>query len=212
MGYLFDQFVIAYDDWDWRRRNKHNNTHVVNSFLRDLVEIGNHTYGRLCVLNSNHTTKLHIGNYCSIGQNVTFIVSSVHPIDQISTFPFKAYITLEGSEEVPVPDMYIDDDVWIGANVTIMPGVHIGQGAVIGAGAVVTKDIPPYAIAYGLPAEVHRYRFSEEMIEELLKIDYSKLTKEEIEAHKTELYKKLESPEQLEWLPQKTSGNSLSKH
>ena len=203
MGHIFDELVIAYDDWVWRKSNKHNNTHVSNSFLRNLVEVGDHTYGFLCVLNSNHVTKLHIGSFCSIGKNVTFIVSSVHPVDKISTFPFKAYITHEGSEEVPVPDMYIDDDVWIGANVTIMPGVHIGQGAVIGAGAVVTKDVPPYAIAYGLPATVHKYRFSEEIMENLLKIDYSKLTEEQVMAHKSELYQELETIEQLEWLPKK---------
>jgi len=203
MGYLFDQLVIAYDDWAWRRKNKHNNTHAITSFRRNLVEIGNYTYGKLCILNANHTTKLHIGSFCSIGQNVTFIVSSVHPVDYISTFPFRAHIIHEGNEDVPVPDMYIDDDVWIGANVTIMPGVHIGQGAVIGAGAVVTKDIPPYAIAYGLPAKVRGYRFSKEIIDILLRIDYGKLTVEEIKSHKAELYKRLESEEQLEWLPKK---------
>ncbi|WP_022756274.1 CatB-related O-acetyltransferase [Butyrivibrio fibrisolvens] len=200
MGHFFDELVIAYDEWDWRKRNKHNNTHVMNSFPRDLVEVGNHTYGYLCVLTANPISKLHIGHFCSIGQNVTFIVSSVHPIDYISTFPFKVYINHESSEEIPVSDMHIDDDVWIGANATIMPGVHIGQGAVIGAGAVVTKDVPPYAIVYGVPAEVHRYRFSEEIIEELLKIDYAKLTKNQIILHEKELYRKLETIDQIEWL------------
>ena len=48
----------------------------------------------------------------------------------------------------------IEDDVWIGANVTVLPDVKIGKGAVIGAGAVVNKDIPPYALAAGVPAKV----------------------------------------------------------
>ena len=52
----------------------------------------------------------------------------------------------------------IEDDVWIGSNVVIMPGVTIRKGAVIGAGAVVTKDIPEYAIAMGIPAKVVKYR------------------------------------------------------
>ena len=48
----------------------------------------------------------------------------------------------------------IEDDVWLGMGVKVMDGVRIGQGAVIGAGAVVTKDIPPYSIALGVPARV----------------------------------------------------------
>lgn len=48
----------------------------------------------------------------------------------------------------------IGDDVYIGARVIILPGVTISRGAVIGAGAVVTKDIPEYAIAVGVPAKV----------------------------------------------------------
>ena len=47
-------------------------------------------------------------------------------------------------------------NVWIGSSVTVVPGVHIGDGAIIGAGSVVTKDIPPYTIAAGVPARVIR--------------------------------------------------------
>lgn len=46
----------------------------------------------------------------------------------------------------------IEDNVWIGANVVVTSGVRIGRGSVIGAGSVVTRDIPPYSIAYGVPA------------------------------------------------------------
>lgn len=52
----------------------------------------------------------------------------------------------------------IEDDVWIGANVKINDGVKIGKGSVIGAGSVVTKDIPPYSIAFGVPAQVRGSR------------------------------------------------------
>jgi len=55
-------------------------------------------------------------------------------------------------------DIIIEDDVWLGLNVAVMDGVRIGRGAIIGAGAVVTKDIPPYALAGGVPAQVIRYR------------------------------------------------------
>ena len=48
----------------------------------------------------------------------------------------------------------IEDDAWLGLGVIVLDGVTIGRGAVIGAGAVVTGDVPPYAIAVGVPARV----------------------------------------------------------
>jgi maltose O-acetyltransferase len=61
----------------------------------------------------------------------------------------------QGSFILPVE---ICDDVYIGSRVLILPGVKIGKGAVIGAGAVVTRNIPEYAVAVGVPARVLRYR------------------------------------------------------
>ncbi|MEO8276039.1 MAG: DapH/DapD/GlmU-related protein [Thermoanaerobaculia bacterium] len=45
-------------------------------------------------------------------------------------------------------------DVWFGAGVTVLGGVTIGDGCVVGAGAVVTRDLPPYSVARGVPATV----------------------------------------------------------
>ena len=53
-------------------------------------------------------------------------------------------------EERPV---FIGNDVWLGDRVIILPGVHIGDGCIIGAGSVVTRDIPPYSVAAGIPAK-----------------------------------------------------------
>ena len=64
-------------------------------------------------------------------------------------------ISAQGNEHRPI---IIGDWCWLGANVTVLPGVTIGKGAVIGAGAVVTKDIPPYSVAAGVPARVIRKR------------------------------------------------------
>ena len=58
----------------------------------------------------------------------------------------------------------MENDVWIGCNVTILSGVTIGRGAIVAAGAVVTKDIPPYAIAGGVPAKVIKFKWSVEQI------------------------------------------------
>ena len=51
-------------------------------------------------------------------------------------------------------DIHIGDDVWLGTRAIVLPGVTIGAGAIIGAGALVRSDIPPHAIAVGVPARV----------------------------------------------------------
>ncbi|MGB3311009.1 MAG: acyltransferase [Nodosilinea sp.] len=57
----------------------------------------------------------------------------------------------------------IEDDCWLGSGVKITDGITVGQGSIIGAGSVVTKDIPPYSVAVGVPARVIRQRSSEEL-------------------------------------------------
>lgn len=52
----------------------------------------------------------------------------------------------------------IGKDVWLGAGATILGGITVGDGCVVGAGAVVTKDLPPYSVAVGIPAKVVRTR------------------------------------------------------
>lgn len=61
-------------------------------------------------------------------------------------------------------DVIIENDVWCGANVTILKGVTIGRGSIIAAGSVVTKDVPPYSIAGGLPCKVIKRKWSIEQI------------------------------------------------
>lgn len=66
--------------------------------------------------------------------------------------------------------------MWIGHGVIFLSDALVGQGAVIGAGSIVAKDVPPYSVYIG--NSVKKYRFSEEIIEELLKIDFTSLDEE----------------------------------
>jgi len=86
----------------------------------------------------------------------------------------------------------INNDVWIGMKSTIMGGVTVGNGAIIAAHSVVTKDVPPYAIAGGVPAKIIKYRFNEAIIEALQKAEWWKqpddFLRERIKAFQQELH------------------------
>ena len=65
----------------------------------------------------------------------------------------------------------------------VFEGISIGDGAIVASGAVVTKDVPPYAIVGGVPAKVIRYRFSTEVIEKLLELQWWNLPEETLKEH-----------------------------
>lgn len=62
--------------------------------------------------------------------------------------------TWVGDQPFIQADIRIREGAHIGIGSIIMPGVTIGRGAVIGAGSVVTKDVPDYCLALGVPAKV----------------------------------------------------------
>jgi acetyltransferase-like isoleucine patch superfamily enzyme len=51
-------------------------------------------------------------------------------------------------------DVLVEENATVGANAVVLPGVTIGRSAIVGAGAVVTRDVPPFSIAVGVPARV----------------------------------------------------------
>lgn len=133
--------------------------------------------------------ELHIGNFCMIASNVTFIMNGANHLTQsVSAYPFAIFggdwaHAMEGKEYPVKGNIVIGNDVWLGYNATILPGVHIGDGAIIATNATVSKNVPPYAIVAGNPAKIVRYRFSEQQIEALLKIAWWNWPLEQITEH-----------------------------
>ena len=140
-----------------------------------ILEMGKHSYGRPIIHNyKGSEAKVIIGSYCSIAPEVTFITGGIHPLNWVSTFPFRHQWQLPGSDADGMPatkgNIVVGSDVWIGTGSLILSGVKIGHGAVIGARSVVTKDVAAYSLVAGSPAAVVRYRFPEDVIQKLLAI------------------------------------------
>jgi virginiamycin A acetyltransferase len=139
--------------------------------------MGKVNIGKYTIINGPNTTiyskinAITIGNFCSIAKDVV-IQEYNHKHDKLSTFYLEKNLfggKDSGDVESKGP-ILIGNDVWIGMKVIILSGVSIGDGAIIAAGSVVTKDIPPYAIVGGNPAKVIKFRFTDEMIKELLEV------------------------------------------
>ena len=141
------------------------------------VEVGYGTYGieNLQIHSWYKTTKLRIGKYCSIADEVHVFLGGNHDISRVSTYPFGAGDVLIGPREghpLSNGNIEIGNDVWIGSHANIMSGVTVGDGAVIAAFSHVVRDVQPYSVVGGNPAKQIKYRFTETQIEELLKIKW----------------------------------------
>lgn len=125
------------------------------------VRIGNQVYvGKDVHIEAN----CRIGDYCLIANRVAIVGRHDHDFSAVG-FPvrFSPWI---GSQRFPSQykgeEAVIEDDVWISYGAIVLTGLTIGRGSVIAAGSVVTRDIPPYSIAAGVPAQVIGRRFSDQ--------------------------------------------------
>lgn len=175
----------------WKSLNKHNFTNPRNVFPIKSVEVGRYSYGPLNVRAwGAENEKLIIGSFVSIAEDVLFILGGNHNIETFSTYPFKVMFLGAKREAWSKGPIIVEDDVWIGARSLILSGVKIGKGAIIAAGSVVTKNVPPYSIVGGNPAKIIRFRFEDDIINELLEIDYSKIDKKFVLDNIDHLYNK----------------------
>lgn len=166
-----------------------------------MIDIGDYTYYddpdgperfvEACVKYhfSHMNDRLIIGRFCAIAAKAQFIMNGAnHSLEGFSTFPFSIFEEgwdnhardwLKGSRG----DTRVGNDVWIGTHAVIMPGVTIGDGAIIGAYAVVTRDVPPYGVVAGNPAQLVKSRFPQDIIERLGDIAWWSWPREKITKH-----------------------------
>lgn len=167
-----------------------NVTFIKNEITRPNISVGDYTYydkGNTSNSFEEQVThhydfigdKLIIGKFCAIAKEVEFVMNGAnHRMASATTYPFNIMggswaDNVPSLEDLPLKgDTIIGNDVWIGQNATILPGVTIGDGAIVAANSVVTKDIPPYCIYGGNPAKKIKQRFSDDIIEALLKLKW----------------------------------------
>jgi acetyltransferase-like isoleucine patch superfamily enzyme len=112
--------------------------------------------------------KVNIGEHSSLNQGVSIdgtggveigkgVRIAAYTVINTADHQFKKeqFIYLQG---FTLGKVIIEDDVWIGTGVKINKAVRIGKGSVIGSGSVVTKNIPPYSVAAGVPCKVIKQR------------------------------------------------------
>lgn len=133
---------------------------IASTYVADGVTIWfpwNVTIGRRCSLNQG----VNIDGFggVQIGEGVRIAAYSVI---NTADHDFSEPNRLICDQGFVVAGVTIEDDVWLGTGVIVNKGVTIGRGSVIGAGSVVTKDIPPYSIAVGVPCRVVRSRMGDD--------------------------------------------------
>lgn len=121
---------------------------ILKGYHRNLLVIGDGTWiGEQCFFHA--AGGITIGRNVGIGPGVR-IITSFHAEEGIDRPILNSRI-----EFGPV---VIEDDADLGVGAIVLPGVTIGRGVQVGAGAVVSRDLPAFVVAAGVPARVLRRR------------------------------------------------------
>lgn len=115
-------------------------------------------------------SQISIGSYCSIN-SVSFVLNGDAGHNHgvlCSTYQWDTVQRRRDRRSA----ITIGNDVWIGQDAMILGGVTIGDGAIVGAGSLVTRDVAPYTIVAGNPANVIRTRYTDEQIRKLLRLKW----------------------------------------
>ena len=126
---------------------------------------------------------LQIGKYCSIAEEVFFLIGRDKNYKRVSTSEARILHKAENVQDLhrDKGSIIIENDVWIGRKASIMSGVTIHNGAIVAAMSHVVKDVPPYAIVGGNPAKIIGYRFEADIIQKLQTIQWWNWSDEKIE-------------------------------
>lgn len=149
---------------------------LVNSVIVEItMNIGMGSYHLIEFdMQSHKDWIIDMGKYCSIAKIKIFLARSKdHRQEFITTFPLhfmQSYFSTITDETIidNSHKITIGNDVWIGKDVVLINNITIGTGSIIGANSVVRENVPNYAVVYGNPARIMKYRFSEETINKLL--------------------------------------------
>ena len=136
------------------RCGKHFSFDPAGYYSFENIFVGDHVHlGRGATLMASES-KILIGDKVVFGPYVT-IIGGDHNISVVGSFMYDV------AQKRPEDDLdvIIEDDVWVGTGAVILKGVTIGRGSVVAAGAIVTHNVPPYAVAVGVPARVLKFRF-----------------------------------------------------
>lgn len=98
----------------WRKLNSHNNVYITNRFDLSLVTVGRFSYGPLFVnapSGTTHPAHLFFGDFVSIAADVKFLLCAEHPLNDVSTFPYRTFVLkVQNEASLSKGDIHVDDD------------------------------------------------------------------------------------------------------